>query len=182
MNRWLGPTLLLSLLVLGSQYLTAKSQRVEPIQPPRFVSKPANQTTIKHGVGLNVQSGVAEFSTVPAPIDASEMMRIDGTDVENETLMTHRSVLLGASLMHHHGWSLGLVSSTLWYQKASSLPRLGRGGASYSQMGLSFSQNWNVSESLSLISDIRAKRTAHLPSDSGYFIDAALLGAGIEYN
>jgi hypothetical protein len=181
--RYLGSTFLsLFILAVGAQYLSAKSQRTDQIPAPRFVSNPTSQASAEYGVGLNIQSGVAAFSTVPAPIDASEMMRIDGTDVETETFMTHRSVLLGASLLYQHKWSFGLLGSSLWYQKASTLPRLGRGGASYSQIGLGLSQNWNINDSVSLISDVRAKRTTHLPSDSGYFIDAALIGAGVEFD
>ena len=157
-----------------------RTKNSEPT-PPSIQKLYAEKKAKPLGLNLELKLGAATFNDLQTPVADIEVMRIDGTSTEQD-VGTHQGISIGGALSYESNFSLATVFGKIDASRASSSGPIGAPPASYIRLSVSGGSLWNVTPYFRILTDIEARRSSYKNTDNGHYIDAILLGGGLEGN
>ena len=169
---------LLPLQTLAATY----GQGPNPYAPPAHMSLREQAATKPLGITLDVATGVGRYQDIQAPLASNGLGigRVDGSTTRVDS-SNHTAPLLSARL----GWAADSeygrqfigFGGTRMSALSSNDPNAA--GSSYARLALDGGADWNVGNGMSVLSAVEFRRSMFRNTDSGHYIDAAMLRAGL---
>ncbi|MCX6125747.1 MAG: hypothetical protein NTV34_13525 [Proteobacteria bacterium] len=131
------------------------------------------------GLNLSVTMGIGSFQDLQAPLAASGERRVDGTTTIEDS-SNHAGVLLTGALQYEVAHDYGNTFVTLSGHRASSSTPVVAPAATYSRYGLSVGNLMNIGGATSVTPLVELRRSMYRNTDNGHFLDAVMMGAGLE--
>lgn len=171
-------------LALQATYLVAApyGQGPNPYSPPAHLSLREQAAATPLGITLDVATGIGRYQDIQAPLASNGLGigRVDGSTTRLDS-SSHTAPLLSARL----GWAADSeygrqfvgFGGTRMSALSSNDPNAA--GTSYARLGLDGGADWTVGDGLSVLSAVELRRSMYRNTDSGHYIDAVMLRAGL---
>lgn len=157
-------------------------QGPNPYSPPAHLSLREQAATSPLGITLDVATGIGRYQDIQAPLanNGLGIGRVDGSTTRLDS-SSHTAPLLSARL----GWASEsedgrqFVGFTGTRMSALSSSDPNAAGTSYARLALDGGADWTVDNGLSVLSAVELRRSMFRNTDSGHYIDAVMLRAGL---